>query len=394
MLKSNIPIANIRFFDKTPTVADLERRFSRFLRGFREQRCAAEQIERFAEDGPTETFDLSVNSLSTQDKIKIERRALRYVELQEAATGMQHLKTEDRNALRRLQDGATVSRISNEYDADVLAATLHEEMPWMAPATEHIWHSMRKSVREGRPSIQFAPLLLLGPPGIGKSHWARRLGKLLEVPTTVVEATGEPASFALIGSQRGWGSAGPGKIVETILRERCGPVAVLCRPKCSFKPPFVRMRQGFSSLMLNGVVVDEVEKAGDVISDKGLRFSLIDGLLPLLERMTASTWQCPYYRVQFDLSWVGWVLTANSLRGLPEPLLSRCPPLELPPVSKQHLVGFAQRLGRAYNLPDEAVAVIEEIILSCQGDIGGPSLRTVKRMIERAAIAYTRPLLH
>ena len=59
MLKSNIPIANIRFFDKTPTVADLERRFSRFLRGFREQRCVAQQIERVAEGGPKETFDLS-----------------------------------------------------------------------------------------------------------------------------------------------------------------------------------------------------------------------------------------------------------------------------------------------------------------------------------------------
>ena len=39
-------------------------------------------------------------------------------------------------------------------------------------------------------------------------------------------------------------------------REENGPVALLCRPRCSFKPPFVRMRQGFSSLMLNGVVVD------------------------------------------------------------------------------------------------------------------------------------------
>ncbi|MEH6737267.1 MAG: AAA family ATPase [Sulfitobacter sp.] len=367
MLKSNVPIANIRFFDKTPTVVELERRLSRFLRGFREQRCAAGQIDRSVEDEPTETFALSVNSLSTQDKIKIERRALRCIEQQEAATGMQHLRTDDRNVLRRLQNGATVSRVSNEHDADILAATLHEEMPWMGPATEHIWHAMRQSVREGRLGFQFAPLLLLGPRGIGKSHWARRLGKLLEVPTTVIEATGEPASFALIGSQRGWANAGPGKIMETILRERCAdPI----------------------------IVVDEVEKAGDVNSEKGLRFSLTDGLLPLLESMTAKTWQCPYYRVQFDLSWVGWVLTANSLHGLPEPLLSRCPPLELPPVSKQHLVGFAQRLGRAHNLPDEAVAVIEEIILSCQGDIGGPSLRTVKRMIERAEIAYSRPLLH
>ena len=177
MLKSNIPVANIRFFDDTPTVADLERRFSRFLRGFRDRRCVAQQIERVSDGGPKENFDLYGNSLSTQDKIKIERRALRCVERQEAATGMQHLRTDDRNALRRLQNGATVSRVSNEHVADVLAAALHEEMPWMGPATEHIWHAMRQSVRKGLPSIQFAPLLLFGPPGIGKSHWARRLGK-------------------------------------------------------------------------------------------------------------------------------------------------------------------------------------------------------------------------
>ena len=157
MLKSNIPVANIRFFEKTPTVADLERRFSRFLRGFRERRCVAQQIERVAEGGPKENFDLYGNSLSTQDKIKIERRALRYVEQQKAATGMQHLSTNERNALRKLQNGATVSRVFNENDADVIASNLQEEMPWMGPATEHVWHAMRQSVREGRPGFKFAP---------------------------------------------------------------------------------------------------------------------------------------------------------------------------------------------------------------------------------------------
>lgn len=35
-----------------------------------------------------------------------------------------------------------------------------------------------------------------------------------------------------------------------------GPVAVLCRSKCSFKPPSVRMRPGFSSPVLNAVDAD------------------------------------------------------------------------------------------------------------------------------------------
>ena len=37
---------------------------------------------------------------------------------------------------------------------------------------------------------------------------------------------------------------------------RIGPVTLSCRPRCSFKPPFVRRRQGFSSPELSGGVAD------------------------------------------------------------------------------------------------------------------------------------------
>ena len=99
-----------------------------------------------------------------------------------------------------LKDSARLIRILSEHRAAEIAAALHGEMPWMAPATETVWHAMRRSVREGWPGLRIEPLQLTGPPGIGKSHWARLLGKLLSTATTVIKAAGENASFGVVGS--------------------------------------------------------------------------------------------------------------------------------------------------------------------------------------------------
>lgn len=92
-----------------------------------------------------------------------------------------------------------------------MASVLHTGMPWMAPATDIVWQAMRRFVREGWPGLRLPPLLLDGPPGIGKSHRARRLGAQLSAPNTVIEATAENASFGIFGSQRGWSAACPGR---------------------------------------------------------------------------------------------------------------------------------------------------------------------------------------
>jgi hypothetical protein len=47
----------------------------------------------------------------------------------------------------------------------------------MAPATEAVWQAMRRSVRSGEPGLRLPLLLLDGPAGIGKGHWARHLGR-------------------------------------------------------------------------------------------------------------------------------------------------------------------------------------------------------------------------
>ena len=45
-------------------------------------------------------------------------------------------------------------------------------------------------------------------------------------------------------------------LMRDLLSNDGGPVPLSCRPKCSFKPPYVRRRQGFSSLVLSGGGVD------------------------------------------------------------------------------------------------------------------------------------------
>ncbi len=266
-----------------------------------------------------------------------------------------------------IEVGLPVARIVTEHEADEIAAALHAEMPWMALATEAVWHGLRASAREGLSGFRFSPLVLVGSPGIGKSHWARRLAHHLAVPTTMIDATGEPAAFGIVGSQRGWFNATPGKLLQTILRERHGGPLV---------------------------IVDEVEKSGDIHSSKGTRHALTDALLPLLERMTAATWECPFFQIKCDMSWVNWVMTANSRQGLPEPLQSRCAVLELPDLTPDQLRHFAKKEGARRDLPAPAMAALMDVF-DCGAIINsGLSLRTVSRMLDRAQTLACQPMLN
>ncbi len=293
--------------------------------------------------------------LPATERQVIKRRAERISRCYSAATGLTHLKSEDTKKLEGLSQGVRLARVATEHQADELAAALHAEYPWMGPATETVWHGMRRCAREGDPGLRLPPVLLDGPPGIGKSAWARALGNLINVPTMVYEATNESASFGLVGSQRSWGNANPGRLITSILEHRVGnPV----------------------------VVVDEVEKSGRAESTKGHAYSLTDALLPLLEPLSAANWSCPYFEVKFDMSYVMWIMTSNNAFRLPEPLLSRCPPIRLQEITPVQLISFARREGLRKSLDEVSIeAVVEAIKRYGHFNL---SLRTVVRMIGRA----------
>jgi hypothetical protein len=288
---------------------------------------------------------------------RIDRWAKTISQRHEVVNGLSHLKTADRERLETLREGVGLAVVSTEHQADELAAKLHAEFPWMGAATEAVWNGMRNSVRRGDPGLRLPPILLDGPPGIGKSAWARHLGGLLGTVTTAVEATNENASFGLVGSQRAWSNATPGRVVNTILAHRIGnPV----------------------------IIVDEVEKAGRTHSNRGVPYGLAEALLPLLEPVSSRSWNCPYFEVKFDLSFLIWVLTSNTCALLPEPLLSRCPPIRLHALTLDELEAFARRQGVRRGL---SAISIDAIVEALHG-VARPeqlSLRTVLRMIERGS---------
>ncbi|MFC3058070.1 ATP-binding protein [Paenirhodobacter populi] len=113
---------------------------------------------------------------------RLRERAARIVEHRAERSPLSRLKIEDRKRITPLRDGVELIGIPNEHRADELAAALHAEFPWMGAATEVVWHPMRRSVQRGDAGLRLPPILLDGPPGIGKSHWARRLGSLIGVP--------------------------------------------------------------------------------------------------------------------------------------------------------------------------------------------------------------------
>ena len=206
--KTQIPFCSLNFIDELPRLREVEDRLKETLRQMRNRKLMAEGSVDHEDDS-----SLWYQLINDADRKMTKRRAIRFLERLQSLSGMSHLPDPAKTQLNALRDGVTVTQIQTEHKADEIAAALHEEMPWMAPATEEVWHGLRRSAREGLPGLRFNPLVLVGSPGIGKSFWARRLAHHLTVPTTKIEATGEPGTFSLVGTQRGWSSATPGKLM-------------------------------------------------------------------------------------------------------------------------------------------------------------------------------------
>jgi len=190
---------------------------------------------------------------------------------------------------------------------------LFEELPNFAEVLEHIRRQLALCV-DSEDDVELTPVLLLGGPGIGKTHFARRVSELLGTGHGFVPMSSLTAGWVLSGASSQWKNAKPGKVFETFLNgEYANPV----------------------------LVVDELDKA----SADG-QYDPLGALYELLETKTAMRFIDEFAEVPIDASGAIWFATANDAARIPEPLLNRMHVYEIDPPDAEGSARIARSLYR------------------------------------------------
>lgn len=156
------------------------------------------------------------------------------------------------------------------------------------------------------------PLLLLGNPGIGKTRFVKKLAKVLNTKYHFLDTNSITGGFVLSGNSATWRGADAGFIFKSLA-------------PCPTISPVI--------------LLDEVDKLSE---DR--TFSPFSALHQLLEPENAATFYDEFLQLEFDASYILYVLTANDMNNIPDSLLSRMSVIEIDNPSVEHMHVISQNI--------------------------------------------------
>lgn len=176
---------------------------------------------------------------------------------------------------------------------------LYESFPNFKDVTENIEKMLRLQLK-GNEMFYISPLILAGPPGVGKTYYLSTVMKMAGTFMNMISYQNMTANFILTGSSSQWSGGTPGLVFNTLMNTKCEVINPI-------------------------IVLDEIDKNGS-----GINYSTEDCLLGLLETHTAKTFKDECINLQIDASHITWLATANNIENISEPLQSRFEIVNIP----------------------------------------------------------------
>lgn len=208
---------------------------------------------------------------------------------------------------------------------------LQKEFPWAVEAVRLVFSDLIARRSHGALRLGMSPVLLVGPPGVGKTRFAQRLSELLGTPSLVMNLAGMSENKLLKGFSRGWAGNRPSRIVELIRQEK------VVNPL---------------------IILDEVDKTFTAGGNGG---SVQDALLDLLEPGNATRYQDVYLMTECDLSHCMYIATCNSIQSISEPLRARFRPVLFQAPGLEHaptlIAGVVSDLESSWGVPKGAITL-------------------------------------
>jgi hypothetical protein len=181
---------------------------------------------------------------------------------------------------------------------------LKKEFPWAEDVTRELDNKLSLIKFTKNSYFKLPPILLVGPPGCGKTYFAKRLAEIAGVHHLLVSCGSVSNGILLNGLEQTWANGDSNNLLKAIATwKEANPLFIL----------------------------DEIDKTADHKDG-----SFKDALLPFLEPSTAKSMLDNFLMTNVDYSYCNWIATANDISLLSSPLLSRFIVLKFPKPMREH----------------------------------------------------------